>query len=99
MEGRKWLTANQGRSIDYEARGALYANLSGKTGLLLDYLGVLSSIQAIIEGFRVQSRLDSEFLEIVFAESAFILAVLAGEQKIMVFPKFILVRGALGCLS
>jgi hypothetical protein len=43
--------------------------------------------------------LSGKFLEIIFAERAFILAVLAGEQKIMVFPKLILVRGALGCLS
>jgi hypothetical protein len=36
-----------------------------------------------------------KLLEIVFAERALVLAVLTGEQKIMVFPKLILVRGAL----
>ena len=54
----KWLAANQGRPIDHEAWCALHANLPGETGLLLDDLGILTRIQAIVEGFRIQSQLS-----------------------------------------
>jgi hypothetical protein len=40
-----------------------------------------------------------KILEIVFAECALVLAILVGEQIIVVFPKFILVRSALAGLS
>ncbi len=55
LEGGKWLAANQGSPIDHKARSALNANLPGETGLLLDNLGILTRIQAIIEGFRIQA--------------------------------------------
>jgi hypothetical protein len=98
LEGRERLTAHQGRPIDHKARCALHANLPSETRLLLDDLGILTRIHAIVEGFRIQSQFFSKFLKIVFAEGALILAILTGEQKIMVFPEFVLIRGALGRL-
>jgi hypothetical protein len=53
--------------------------LPGETGLLLDGLGILTRIHAIVESFRVQPQFFGKFLEIVFTESALILAILAGE--------------------
>jgi hypothetical protein len=79
LEGCERLTAHQRRSVDHKAGCALHANLPGETGLLLDGLGILTRIHAIVESFRVQPQFFGKFLEIVFTESALILAILAGE--------------------
>ena len=55
LEGFKWLAAHQGSTINNKAWSALHTNLPGKTGFLLDNLGGLTCIQAVIECFHIQS--------------------------------------------
>ena len=56
---------------------------------------MFARIQAVVEGRLVQSKLGSEAFQVFFIKCAAVLARLAVEQLIVVFPKCILVGGAL----
>jgi hypothetical protein len=99
LEGFERLSPEHRNAIDNESRRASHTELVGNSGLFLNCLRVLSGIQAFIKGCGIQVEIGRKLFEIILVKGPLILAVLAGEELIGIFPKSILICSALAGFS
>lgn len=95
LENVEGLSADQRLPVDGKGGRALHADLPGDLRHLLNGLGVFAGVHTLVEGLGIQTHILSKRFQVVLAEGALILAVLVGEQVIVVFPELILVGGTL----
>jgi hypothetical protein len=93
------LRTEHGVAINNEGWRTAYPKLVGSGCLHLNRLRICPGVKALIKGSRVQIEVDCKFFKVILAESALVLAILAGKQLIMVLPELILVAGTLAGLS
>jgi hypothetical protein len=88
------LGAENALAVNNESRGALHAQLRAGSRIALHLGGILARIQALIEFCSIQAQLCGKTFQVIFAECALVLAILALEQQVVVFPELALVISA-----
>jgi len=99
LEHLKGLCADNTLTIEDEGRRALHTQGLCPGGFLLDNSGVFARVQAFVERLCIQAQLNGKGFQIVLVERAPVFSVLAVEEKIMIFPKRILIGGTFAGLA
>ena len=71
----------------------MHSQLAGGVGLIGDKLGVFTRVKAGIEFVFIQSKVSGKSLEFILVEGTLVFTRLVFEQKVVIFPKGILVTG------
>jgi hypothetical protein len=95
LESLKRLRAEYWLSIDQESRRAANTDGLSSAGRRLNQFRVFARIQALVESLAVQPDVRRKLFQIIFIKGALVLAALALEEQVMVFPEGILIRRAL----
>ncbi len=90
LEGVERLGTLHELGVDQHARGALDTQLGSHLRIRLDDIFVLIGIQTLVELGRIQFQVCGKSFELVLGKGPLILAALAREQLVVIFPELAL---------